>query len=150
MTRSELEILIKRRAAIVVTAFAALLAINTVIGNSNSGKVLSNTIAANNIWAWYQAKNVRATIHETVGKAAEAERMRVEMEDLQREAKLLERERNHAKERSPYFTYAASALQIGIVLSTAAILAVAMPLFWASVGVGSIGAVLFFIGTFGV
>lgn len=161
MTRSELEIIIKRRAAITVTVFAALLAINTMVGSSNSSKVLANTIAANNQWSWYQAKNVRSVVFTTAADLtddkilaqhyhAENRRMRSDMEEIQAKAASLELERDHAKMRSPYFTYAGSALQIGIVLSTAAILAVAMPLFWASVAVGAVGTSLFFYGFYGV
>jgi uncharacterized SAM-dependent methyltransferase len=150
MTRSELEVIIKRRAAITVTVFAALLAINTMLGNSNSGKVLTNTIQANNQWAWYQAKNVRSVIYETAGRADAAARMKMDMEDIMAKAHELEEERDHAKKRSPYFTFAGSALQIGIVLSTAAILAVTMPLFWASVAVGSGGAALMAFALYGV
>lgn len=154
LSRSELEVIIKKRAAIVVTIFAALLAINTMIGGSNSSKVMSSVIAANNQWAWYQAKNVRAGIYATTADTtpdkkvadkyrAEAARMKLDMEDIAGKAKALEAEREKAAARSPFFTYAGAALQIGIVLSTAAILAVAMPLFWASVGAGSVGAALF-------
>lgn len=160
MTRSELEIIIKKRAAIVVTIFAALLAINTLLGGSNSSKVLGNTIAANNQWAWYQAKNVRSVIYATTADTTkgdlsqhyreETRRMKVDMDELAAKAKALEAERDLAKAKSPYFTYAGSLLQIGIVLSTAAILAVAMPLFWGSVGVGSLGTFLFFYAQFGV
>ena len=161
LTRSELEIVIKKRAAIVVTVFAALLAINTMIGGSNSSKVMSNTIAANNQWAWYQAKNVRAGIYATTADTtadkkvadkyrAEAARMKADMEEIAAKAKTLETEREKASGRSPFFTYAGAALQIGIVLSTAAILAVAMPLFWASVAAGSIGAALFLYVQLGV
>jgi hypothetical protein len=160
MTRSELEIIIKKRAAIVVTIFAALLAISTLLGGSNSSKILGNTIAANNQWAWYQAKNVRSVIYATTADTTkgsisehyreEARRMKADMDDLAAKAKALEVERDLAKAKSPYFTYAGSLLQIGIVLSTAAILAVAMPLFWGSVGVGSLGTVLFFYAQFGV
>ena len=150
MTRSELEIIIKRRAAITVTVFAALLAINTMLGNSNSGKVLTNTIQANNQWAWYQAKNVRSVIYETAGRADDAARMKMDMEDIMAKAHELEEQRDKAKERSPYYTYAGSALQIAIVLSTAAILAVVMPLFWASVGVGVVGATMMAIAFYGV
>jgi hypothetical protein len=160
MTRSELEIIIKKRAAIVVTIFAALLAISTLLGGSNSSKILGNTIAANNQWAWYQAKNVRSVIYATTADTTkgslsehyreEARRMKADMDDLAAKAKALEVERDLAKAKAPYFTYAGSLLQIGIVLSTAAILAVAMPLFWGSVGVGSLGAVLFFYAQFGV
>lgn len=142
MTRSELEIIIKRRAAITVTVFAALLAANTMLGNSNSSKVLTNTIQSNNMWAWYQAKNVRAVIYETAGKDTAAARMKSDMEEIMLKAQKLEADRDIAKSKSPYYTYAGAALQLGIVLSTAAILAVTMPLFWLSVGVGSLGALL--------
>jgi uncharacterized SAM-dependent methyltransferase len=150
MTRSELEIIIKRRAAITVTIFAALLAINTMLGNSNSSKVLTNTIQANNMWAWYQAKNVRSVVYDVAGRADAAARMKMDMEDIMAKAHELEEQRDLAKERSPFYTYAGSALQLGIVLSTAAILAVTMPLFWASVGVGLLGSALMAFGYFGV
>lgn len=160
MTRSELEIIIKKRAAIVVTVFAALLAINTLLGGSNSSKILGNTIAANNQWSWYQAKNVRSVIYATTADTTkgevsshyrvEAQRMKSDMDEIAFKAKTLEAERDVAKAKSPYFTYAGSLLQIGIVLSTAAILAVAMPLFWGSVAVGSVGSALFFFAQFGV
>jgi hypothetical protein len=150
MTRSELEIIIKKRAAITVTIFAALLAINTMLGNSNSSKVLTNTIQSNNQWAWYQAKNVRSVVYEAAGKFDDAARMKMDMEDIVAKAHALEEERDDAKERSPYFTFAGAALQIGIVLSTTAILAVTMPLFWASVAVGSGGAALMAFALYGV
>lgn len=148
MTRSELEIIIKRRAAITVVIFAALLAINTMVGNSNSSKILTNIIAANNQWAWYQAKNVRSVIYEVSNRADDAKRMKADMEEIAAKAKALEVERDMAKAKSPFYTYAGSLLQIGIVLSTAAILAVAMPLFWASAAVGAIGAGLSLFGFF--
>jgi hypothetical protein len=150
MTRSELEIIIKKRAAITVTIFAALLAVNTMLGNSNSSKVLTNTIQANNMWAWYQAKNVRSVVYDVAGRADAAARMKMDMEDIMSKAHELEEERDKAKERSPYYTYAGTALQLGIVLSTAAILAVTMPLFWTSVAVGTIGAAFTLFAYYGV
>lgn len=150
MTRSELEILIKKRAAIVITTFAALLAVNGYFGGANSGRVLSNTIAANNQWAWYQAKNVRVAIYEMGNRPMDVARMKADMEEIAGRAKALEAEREKAQQRGPYFTYAGIALQLGIVLSTAAILAVVMPLFWVSVATGSLGAGLFLYGFLGV
>jgi hypothetical protein len=150
MTRSELEIIIKRRAAITVTVFAALLAVNTMLGNSNSSKVLTNTIQSNNMWAWYQAKNVRAVIYEVANKETAAVRMKSDMEELMIKAQMLESERDKAKIKGPYYTYAGTALQLGIVLSTAAILAVTMPLFWTSVAVGMIGAAFTLFAYYGV
>ena len=150
MTRSELEIIIKRRAAITVTVFAALLAVNTMLGNSNSSKVLTNTIQSNNMWAWYQAKNVRLVIYEVAGKETAAARMKSDMEEIMIKAQTLESERDKAKIKGPYYTYAGTALQLGIVLSTAAILAVTMPLFWTSVAVGMIGAAFTLFAYYGV
>lgn len=146
MAKTEKEI--KALAAISISIFAALLAINTLVSGSNSGKVLTNTIQANNVWAWYQAKNIRGVIYETSGKHGEAKRMEADKKDLAEKAKALEAERDVAKARSPWFTYAGSLLQIGIVLSTAAILAIAIQLYWASIAVGTLGALSFFNGYF--
>ena len=54
-SRSEREAHIKDKAGWLITVLAALLAINTYISGGNSSKVLSNTIGANNTWAFYQA-----------------------------------------------------------------------------------------------
>ena len=150
LTRSELEIIIKKRAAIVVTSLAALLAVNGYYGGSNSSKILNNVIASNNQWAWYQAKNVRSVIYEVSNRADDSKRMKDDMAEIAERAKSMDAVREKAQAKSPYYTYAGIGLQLGIVLSTAAILAVMMPLFWASVGVGSAGAILFLIAQFGV
>jgi hypothetical protein len=141
MAKTEKEI--KALAAISISIFAAVLAINTLLGNSNSGKILTNTIEANNQWAWYQAKNIRGVIYETSGRKADAARMEQDKSEISARAKALEAEREQARKRSPWFTYAGSLLQIGIVLSTAAILAIAMPLYWASIVVGVLGIASF-------
>ena len=62
--------------------------------------------------------------------------------EIMARARQLEDERDVARERSPWFTWSGSVLQIGIVLLTASILAVSMPMFWISVVVGSVGSVL--------
>jgi len=139
---------IKALAAISISIFAALLAINTLVAGSNSSKILNNTIAANNQWAWYQAKNIRQVIYETANRTDDAKRMDADKKEIMAKAQALEAERDEARLRSPWFTYAGSLLQIGIVLSTAAILAIAMPLYWASLAVGTVGALSFFNGYF--
>ena len=147
-SRSEREAYVKQWAAITISVFALLLAINGMIGGSNSGKVLSKTIESNNLWAWYQAKNVRASIYavaaEQGGKSAntfdkQALRLREDMEDISQKAKAAEADRDSAKNRSPWFSYAGMALQLSIVLSSAAILAVMMPLLYGSVAIGAVG-----------
>jgi len=152
LSRSEREAIIKGKAAITISIMAALLAINTLVGGSNSSKILTNTISANNQWAWYQAKNVRQVLYETAALQAsgsvkdklssEAKRMEADKKEIMGKAKALEEERDEAKLKSPFFTYAGSLLQIGIVLTTASILAVTMSLFWAGAAAGTIGALL--------
>jgi hypothetical protein len=72
----------------------------------------------------------------------DAARMKADKEEIMANAQALEAERDVARQRSPWFTWGGSALQIGIVLLTASILAVSMPMFWVSIVVGSVGAVL--------
>lgn len=157
LSRSDAEAYIKKRAAVIVSIFAALLAINTLLGGANSSKILNNTIASNNLWAWYQAKNVRSVVYSATADLlddqklvqhyhGEVQRLRGDMDELSAKAKAMEDERDNAKKRSPYYTYAGSLLQIGIVLSGTAILAVSFPLVWVSIAVGLIGAASFFVG----
>ena len=151
LSRSEREAQIKDRAGFVIVILAAMLAISTMIGGQNSSKIMNNTIAANNQWAWYQAKNMRQVLYETAAVESkitenrtkfenEAARMKADKEEIMVKARALEQERDVARQRSPWFTWAGSVLQIGIVLLTASILAVSMPMFWISIVVGSAGA----------
>ena len=64
LSRSEREAQIKDKAGLVICILAALLAINTLVGGSNSSKILNNTIEANNTWAFYQAKSIKQTLAE--------------------------------------------------------------------------------------
>lgn len=142
MSRSEREAHVKQWAAITISIFALILAVNGMFGGSNSSKVLNNTIQANNYWAWYQAKNVRATIYETSGASEKEAKQRADMEEISEKARAAEAARDLAKTRSPWFSYAGMALQLSIVLSSAAILAVMVQLLWVSVLVGGLGTSL--------
>lgn len=152
-SRSEREARIKDKAGLVINVFALLLAVNTWYGGKLSSTVLNNTIAANNQWSWYQAKNVRSVLYETSALEArvpenrakfEAERDRMEADkrEIAEKAKRLEAERDEAKLRSPWIGYANTAYQLSIVLLSASILAVSMPLFYASFGVAAVGILL--------
>ena len=162
LSRSEKEALIKDKAGWVITVLAALLAINTLMGGSNSSKVLNNTIDANNTWAFYQAKSIKQTLAEQSLDDATFRKDTKKMEFLQKKidryesdpatgegkkelmekAKKLEAERSVARSRSPWYTYAGSLLQIAIVLLTASILAVNNRLYKASLGVGGLAILL--------
>jgi hypothetical protein len=62
--------------------------------------------------------------------------------EIMAQARALESERDLLKKRSPFFGMANTILQIAIVLSTTAILAVSMALWYGSIGVGIIGLLL--------
>jgi len=145
-SRSEREAHIKDKAGWVITVVAALLAINTYISNGVSSKVLSNTIAANNMYSFYQAKSIKQTLAEQSYDDAidrkqfeKADRLKAKIEkydsdpvsgegkkELLAKARSLEAERDNARKHSPWLTFAGSAFQLSIVLLSASILAVSM------------------------
>jgi hypothetical protein len=160
-SRSEREAKIKDKAGMVINVFALLLAINTFFAAGFSSTIMNNTIKANDIWNFYQAKSIKQTEYELAAaqieeknpklaqkfkdKAASYESDPVKGEgkkELFEKAKSLELERDLAKKRSPWMGYASTAYQMAIVLLSASILAVNMLLFWSSFGVASIGLLL--------
>jgi len=162
LSRSEREAIIKDKAGWVIVVFAAFLAINTYMGNGNSGRILNDTIEANNTWAFYQAKSIKGTLAEMALDDAMARKdvnkvhalskkiARYESDpatgegkkELMAKARGLEADRAVAKQRSPWYTFAGSLFQIAIVLLSASILAVNNRLYTASLYVGGIAMVL--------
>jgi hypothetical protein len=155
-SRSEREAKIKDKAGMVINVFAALLAFNTVIGGGLSSTVMNNTIKANDLWNFYQAKSIKQTQYELAAqqakdlvlakqwadKAASYEEGEEGKKALYATAKRLEAERDLAKMKSPWIGYASTAYQLAIVLLSASILAVRMELFWASFLVTGTGLIL--------
>ena len=162
LSRSEGEAVMKGRGAITISILAALLAIGTLIANGVSSKVLTNTLKINDTYNFYQAKSIKQNLAEYAlddalarkdeSKAAEI-RAKIASYDsdpktgegkreLLAKAKGLEEERDAARARGPYFSFSSAALQIAIVLSSTAILAVSMEMLWASIGMGILGALL--------
>jgi hypothetical protein len=159
LSRSEREARIKDKAGWTITVIAAMLAINTYIANGISSSVLTNTIKANNTWNFYQAKSIKQSIAEGQLEDAKDPKRREQLQakieryesdpktgegkkELMVKARELEAERDNAKKHGPWLTFAGSSLQLSIVLLSAAILAVSMGMFWASLGVGAIGVIL--------
>ena len=161
-SRSEREAHIKDRAGWTITVIAALLAVNTYIANGISSKVLTNTMQINDTWSFYQAKSIKQTIAENARDDAlarkdikKAEELTIKIDryesdpvknegkkELMAKARKLESERDEARMHSPWLTFAGSTLQLSIVLLSASILAVSMGMFYSSIGVGLVGAVL--------
>ena len=159
-SRSEREAKIKDKAGMVINVFALLLAVNTYFGNSYSSLILNNTIKANDTWAFYQAKAMKQTMAEyaqddarRAGDTARVTELQARIDryesepgdgkrDLMARAKKLEADRDHAKQKSPWTSYASTAFQLSIVLLSASILAVSMTLFWGSFVVAGLGTLL--------
>ena len=155
-SRSEREAKIKDKAGMVINVFALLLAINTFIGGGLSSTIMNNTIKANDIWNFYQAKSIKQTAYTRAAeqtsdsakakkwaeKAAEYDEGAEGKKALFEKAKALEAERDAAKKKSPWISYASTAYQLSIVLLSASILAVNMGLFWGSFVVAGIGLAL--------
>jgi hypothetical protein len=159
-SRSEREAKIKDKAGMVINVFALLLAVNAYFAGSYSSLILNNTIKANDTWAFYQAKSMKQTMAEYARDdalrakdtkrvdelTAKIDRYENEPKDGKKEvmakARKLEAERDEAKLRSPWLGYASTAYQMAIVLLSASILAVSMPLFWGSFVVAGLGIVL--------
>jgi Domain of unknown function (DUF4337) len=159
-SRSEREAKIKDKAGMVINVFALLLAINVWYGGKLSSTILNNTIKANDVYNFYQAKSLKQSLAEQslydaqrIGDRARVEDMKAKIDRYENEpaegkrallakAKALEAERDDAKKRSPWIGYASTAYQMAIVLLSASILAVSMALFWSSFAVAGLGLVL--------
>jgi hypothetical protein len=158
-SREDTEIKLKTRAGFVINVFALFLAVNTWYGGKLSSTIMDDTISANNQWAWYQAKNGRGVSYEIASLSAatpalkehylaEKERMDADKKAIAEKANALEAERNLAKKRTPWIGYANTAYQLAIVLLSASIISVSMPLFFGSFVVASLGLFLSLQGLF--
>jgi Domain of unknown function (DUF4337) len=152
-SRSEREAKLKDKAGMVISIFALLLAVNAWYGGKLGSTVLNNTLGANNTWAQYQAKAGRGVSYEIAAKTtndpklkaefmAEKARMDSDKKEIAEKARAMEAAREEAKKSSPWIGYASTAYQLAIVVLSASILAVSMPMFWGSFVVAGIGVLL--------
>jgi hypothetical protein len=159
LSRSEREAKIKDKAGWVITVIALLLAGNTYVASGFSSKILGNTIKANDTWNFYQAKSIKQSIAEGQLEATNDPQRKATLQakidryesdpksgegkkELMAKAISIEAERDQAKQHTPWLTFAGMAFQLGIVLLSASILAVSMPMFWGSIAVGAFGSLL--------
>jgi len=167
-SRSEREAKLKDKAGMVISVFALLLAVNAWYGGTLSSKTLNNTISANNVWAFYQAKSIKQTLAEQSlddaiyrKDTAKAEKLQAKIDryesdpktgegkkELMEKARALEAERDEAKKRSPWIGYASTMYQLSIVVLSASILAVSIGMFWGSFFVAGLGILLSAQGLF--
>ena len=167
-SRSEREAKIKDKAGMVISVFALILAVNSWYGGKLSSTTLNNTIAANDVWAFYEAKSIKQTLAEQSLEdaifrkdTAKIEKLQAKIaryesdpatgegkKELMAKANGLEAERDHAKKQSPWIGFASTLYQLSIVVLSASILAVSMSMFWGSFFVAGIGLALSLQGVF--
>ena len=161
-SRSEREAKIKDKAGMVISVFALILAVNSWYGGKLSSLTLNNTIAANDVWSFYEAKSIKQILAQQSlddaierGQTAKAEKLQAQIaryesepetgdgkKELMAKARKLEAERDQAKKQSPWIGYASTLYQLSIVVLSASILAVSMSMFWGSFFVAGIGLLL--------
>ena len=149
----------KERTGWIITFLAAFLAITSLLDGGNSAQILDNTIEANNVWAFYQAKSIKQSIAQLQLEnakepkkireiAAKIERYESDPEkgegkkELMAKARDIEAERAVAEMRSPWYTYSNAAFQIAIVILAASMLTMSKRMYWIGIGLGAFAILL--------
>ncbi len=167
-----------KRVAILIAILAAMLAIAETGGSQSKQDSLNANLEASNLWAFFQAKTIRQTVLRTAAEGLEIEApalppgqadaaakrlgawkataARYESEpetgegrrELMARAKSAEARRDRSLAADHTFEIASGALQIGIVLASAAVITGAMWLAFTAIGLGLLGAGFIGLGAF--
>jgi hypothetical protein len=166
-----------KRVALVIAVLALFLALSEAGGKNAQHRSTEQNIEASDLYNFYQAKKIRASMAESDIAQMEISRQaagdpkiqeamdkqiatwksmvsRYEkekpdgMEALQERAKEATFGRELSNHRLEHYEYASGLLQIAIVLASAAIITGIAALIWLSVGLGAVGAVLMAFGYF--
>jgi hypothetical protein len=150
----------KERTGWIITFLAAFLAITSLLDGGNSAQILENTIEANNVWSFYQAKSIKQSLAEMSYDNAvrahdtrKAELMKAKIDryenepnegkkDLMAKARGIEAERAVAEMRSPWYTYSNALYQIAIVILAASMLTLSKRMYWIGIGLGLLAVLL--------
>ena len=159
-----------KKIALLIAVLALVLAFSETLGKSAQTAALSLNIEASNLWAFFQAKTIRQTVLRTAAEQMEtvntnektkkqietwrktADRYQSEPEtnegrkELAERAKAAEQKRDRSLAAYHHYELASAAVQIAIVLASAAIITGAMALTWIGIGLGAIGVVFCLIG----
>lgn len=153
--------------ALLVAVYAVALAV-TALGGSNAGKdMVMAQQKASNQWAYYQAKVMRENMYLLAAETLElqveesttprtkelrekkladyrkkAATYKAEKEEIREKAEEMEKERDTAARRDPYFDYAEVLLQIAIVLASVAMLSGRKEAAYLSLALALLGAFL--------
>ena len=159
-----------KKIALLIAVLALVLAFSETLGKSAQTSALSLNIEASNLWSFFQAKTIRQTVLRTAAEQTEAmspsstklieqwrktaQRYQTEPEtgegrdELMARAKEAEKKRDRAMAAYHQYELASAAVQIAIVLASAAIVTTAMVLAWIGAGLGVVGVAFCLIGFF--
>ena len=159
-----------KKIALMIAVLALVLAFSETLGKAAQTNALSLNIEASNLWAFFQAKTIRQTVLRTAAEQSSlttpndeakkqieawrktAQRYQTEpetgegREELMARAKQAEQKRDRAMAAYHQYELASAAVQIAIVLSSAAIITSAMALAWIGAGLGVVGIAFCLIG----
>ena len=161
-----------KKIALLIAVLALVLAFSETLGKAAQTSALSLNIEASNLWSFFQAKTIRQTVLRTAAEQTSvagpneearkqidawrktAQRYQTEPEtgegrdELMARAKEAEKKRERAMAAYHQYELASAAVQIAIVLSSAAIITSAMALAWIGAGLGVVGIGFCLIGFF--
>ncbi len=167
-----------KKIALLIALLALVLAISETLGKSAQTAALSYNIEASNLWAFFQAKTIRMTTVRIAAEQAQldaaaaageargaydkqidawkktAARYDSEPEtnegrkELAARAKAAEEKRDRSLAAYHQFEIASGAVQVGIVLASAAIITGVMALKWLGAALGVVGLAFTLIGQF--
>ena len=165
---------VNKKVALLIGVLALLLAFSETLGKSAQTGAISYNIEAANLWAFFQAKNIRRTVVLTAAeemcapaasdvikasmtkqidtwqKAAARYRSEPDVQEgtveLAERAKAIEKKRDTALAKYHHYEVASAAFQIGIVLASATVITGMLLLTWLAVGLGGMGLVFMAIG----
>ena len=159
-----------KEVALLISILALVLAFSETLGKSAQTSAIGYDIEASNLWAFYQSKTIRRTTLRTAAeqtalladgeKAKEtisnwkktAERYQNEpdtgegRDQLEARAKAAEKKRDQAQAAYHHYELSSAAVQIGIVLASASIVAAVPALAWIAGALGVAGIAFCVIG----
>ncbi len=162
-----------KRIALLISVLALVLALSETLAKSAQTSALAANIEASNLWAFFQAKTIRQTTLRTAAELLEAQAGAVPAEAARRQAekwkqaaaryqsepetgegreqlaaraKRSETKRDRAMAAYHHYELASAAVQIGIVLASASIIAETIALAWIGGALGLVAVALCAIG----
>ena len=161
-----------RRIALVIAILALCLSFSETLGKGAQTEVVTKNIEASDLWAFFQAKDIRRTVvsvaadqtgllaaKAAIDKQIETWRQTAERyesdpkagngrKELEDQAKGAEEERDLSTAKYHHYELASAAFQIGIVLASAAVITGMLALAWCAGALGAVGLALTALGLF--